>query len=70
MLTLVKICPLTEMNSVYVCVCVCVHDTTPKMGSSARRYPFINRSFITPVKHLLGIYVVRTCIFMCVCARV
>lgn len=26
------------------------------MGSSVRRYSFINRSFITPVKHLLGIY--------------
>lgn len=52
-LTLVKICPLTESS---------VHETTPKMGSSsARRYPFINRSFITPVKHLLGIYIHITC---------
>jgi len=42
-----------------------VHDTTPKMGSSARRYPFINRSFITPVKHLLGIYVSYIYIYVC-----
>jgi uncharacterized membrane protein YobD (UPF0266 family) len=41
----------------YIYIYIYVHDTTPKMGSSARRYPFINRSFITPVKHLLGIYV-------------
>lgn len=34
----------------------CTWDYAPKMGSSARRYPFINRSFITPVKHLLDIY--------------